>query len=42
MFFFFLRCRAPVAPPVDEAEDVGSFEDEFLPPEPPVRLRGRG
>ena len=33
---FCLRCRARVALPVDETED------EFLPPEPPVRRRGRG
>ena len=39
---FCLRCRARVAPPVDEAEDEGSFQDEFLPSEPPVRRRGRG
>ena len=38
---FRMRRRARVAPPVDEAEDEGSFQDEFLPPEPPVRLRGR-
>ena len=28
---FCLRCRAWVAPPVDEAEDEGSFQDEFYP-----------
>ena len=39
---FYLRCRARVAPPVDEVEDEGSFQEEFLPPEPPVRRRGRG
>ena len=39
---FCLRCRARVAPPVDEAEDEGSFQYEFLPAEPPVRRRGRG
>ena len=39
---FRMRRRARVAPPVDEAEDEGSFQDEFLPPEPPVRRRGRG
>ena len=39
---FCLRCRARVAPPVDEAEDEESFQDDFLPPEPPVRRRGRG
>ena len=33
---FRMRRRARVAPPVDETED------EFLPPEPPVRRRGRG
>ena len=38
---FFFRCRAWVAPPVDEAEDEGSFQDEFLPLEPLVRHRGR-
>ena len=26
-----LRCRARVAPPVDETEDKLSFQDEFLP-----------
>ena len=31
-----------VAPPVDETKDELSFQDEFLPPEPPVRRRGRG
>ena len=39
---FCLRCRVRVAPPVDEPEDEGSFQDEFLPPEPSVRRRGRG
>ena len=39
---FCLRCRARVAPPVDEAEDEGSFQDEFLPLEPLVRHSGRG
>ena len=40
---FCLRCRARVAPPVDEIEDELSFQDEFLPPpEPLVRRRGRG
>ena len=39
---FYLRCRARVAPPVEETEDELSFQDEFLPPEPPVRRRGRG
>ena len=39
---FCLRCRARVAPPVDETEDELSFEDEFLPPEPPVRRKGKG
>ena len=38
---FCLRCRARVAPHVDETEDELSFQDEFLPPEPPVRRRGR-
>ena len=28
-FFFCLRCRARVAPPVDEAEDEGSFQVEL-------------
>ena len=28
---FYLRYRARVAPPVDEAEDEGSFQDEFYP-----------
>ena len=28
---FCLRCRARVAPPVDEIEDELSFQDEFLP-----------
>ena len=39
---FCLRYRARVAPPVNEAEDEGSFQDEFLPSKPPVRRRGRG
>ena len=39
---FCLRCKARVALPVDEAEDDESFQDEFLPPEPPARRRGRG
>ena len=34
-----MRRRARVALPVNEAEDEGSFQDEFLPPEPPVRSR---
>ena len=42
LFVFRMRRRARVAPPVDEAEDEGSFQDEFLPPEPPARRRGRG
>ena len=42
LVIFCLRCRARVAPPVDETEDELSFQDEFLPPEPPVRRRGRG
>ena len=42
LLFFVLRCRARVAPPVDKAEDEGSFQDVFLPPEPLVRRRGRG
>ena len=29
--FSVLRCRARVAPPVDETEDELSFQDEFLP-----------
>ena len=29
--FSVLRCRARVAPPVDEIEDELSFQDEFLP-----------
>ena len=33
---FRMRRRARVAPPVDETED------EFLPPEPSIRRRGRG
>ena len=37
-----MRRRARVAPPVDEAEDDGSYQDEFLPPEPPARHWGRG
>ena len=28
---FCLRCRARVAPPVDETEDELSFQDKFLP-----------
>ena len=39
---FCLRCRARVAPPVDETENELSFQDEFLPPESPARRRGRG
>ena len=39
---FKLRRRARVAPPTDEAENEVSFQDEFLPPEPPARRRGRG
>ena len=38
---FCLRCRARVAPPVDDIEIELSFWDEFLPPEPPARRRGR-
>ena len=37
-----MRRRARVAPPIDEAEDERSYQDEFLPPEPPTRHRGRG
>ena len=37
-----MRCRARVSPLVDETEDELSFQDEFLPPEPPARRRGRG
>ena len=29
--FSVLRCRARVAPPVDETEDELSFQDEFYP-----------
>ena len=39
---FYLWCRARVAPPVDETENELSFQDEFLPPEPPARRRGKG
>ena len=39
---FCLRCRVRGAQPVDEIEDEVSFQDEFLPPEPLVRRRGRG
>ena len=39
---FCLRCRARVAPLVDETEDEVYILDEFLPPEPPARRRGRG
>ena len=39
--FFCLRCRARVAPPVDEIEIELSFWDEFLYPELPARHRGR-
>ena len=39
---FRMRRRARVAPPVDEPEDEGSFQDEFLSQEPLVRRRGRG
>ena len=42
LFVFRMRRRARVAPPVDETEDEVSFQDEFLPPEPPARRRGRG
>ena len=42
LFVFRMRCRARVAPPADEAEDEVSFQDEFLPPEPRARRRGRG
>ena len=42
LFVFRMRCRARVAPPADEAENEVSFQDEFLPPEPPARRRGRG
>ena len=42
LFVFRMRRRARVAPPVDEVEDEGSFQDEFLPPEPLARRRGRG
>ena len=38
---FCLRCRARVAPPIDETVDVLSFKDEFLRPEPPTRRGGR-
>ena len=31
LVIFYLRCRARVAPPVDETEDELSFQDEFLP-----------
>ena len=37
-----MRRTARVAPPTDEAENEVSFQDEFLPPEPPARRRGRG
>ena len=37
-----MRRRARVAPLADEAVDEVSFQDEFLPPEPPARRRGRG
>ena len=39
---FRMRCRARVAPPVDEFDYELSFQDEFLSPEPLVRRRGRG
>ena len=42
LFVFRMRKRAWVAPPVDETEDELSFQDEFLPLEPPVRRRCRG
>ena len=42
LFVFRMRRRARIAPPVDEAEDEGSFQDEFLPLEPQARSRGRG
>ena len=41
LVIFCLRCRARVAPLVDETVDVLSFKDEFLPPEPPARRAGR-
>ena len=41
LFVFCIRCRARVAPPVVEAEKELSFQDEFLPPESPVRRRSR-
>ena len=34
-----MRRRVRVAPPVDEAEDEGSYQDEFLPFEPLTRCR---
>ena len=39
---FRMRRRARVAPPVNAADDEVSYQDEFPPPEPPVRRRGRG
>ena len=39
---FCLRCRARVAPPVDEIKIELSFQEKFLPPKPPARRRGRG
>ena len=41
MFVFCMRCRARIAPPVVEAENELSFQDEFLPSESPVRRRSR-
>ena len=38
---FRMRRRARVAPPVNAADDEVSYQDEFPPPEPPVRRRGR-
>ena len=37
-----MRRRARVAPPVDKAEDEGSYQDEFVPLEPPARRRDKG
>ena len=34
--------RARVTPPIIEAEDEKFYQDEILPPELPVRCRGKG
>ena len=41
-FIFRMRRRTRDAPPVLEAEDEESYQDEILTSEPSVRRRGRG